>query len=244
VIPARYASERLPGKPLADILGKPMIQRVYEQVRQAALITRVIVATDDERIASVVRGFGGEAVMTPVECRSGSDRVALVARAMEDLEIVVNVQGDEPLLVPATIDEAVRPLIADPTIEVGTLVRKIEDPLEIDNPGIVKVTLDRRGFCLYFSRSPIPYVRGHAKDFWVTHQTFYKHVGLYVFRRKFLLTYASLAPTPLEEAEQLEQLRILEHGHRIRATVTTYDSIHVDTPEDLDRVRLLAEQQA
>ncbi len=243
VIPARYASERLPGKPLADIGGKPMIQHVYERAARARLLDAVCVATDDERITAAVRAFGGTAIMTPTDLRSGSDRVAWAARSLQDAAIVVNVQGDEPLIDPGMIDEAVEPLRRDPSLVAGTLVRRIDAAEELRNPGIPKVVLNREGFCLYFSRSPIPYVRDLPADDWQTSATFYKHIGLYVYRRSFLLTYASLAQTPLERAEKLEQLRILEHGYRIKAVVTSHDSIPVDTQADLERVRTMLASQ-
>jgi 3-deoxy-manno-octulosonate cytidylyltransferase (CMP-KDO synthetase) len=239
IIPARYASERLPGKPLVDIAGKPMIQHVYERAVRARSLDAVYVATDDERIASAVRAFGGIAVMTPASCQSGSDRIACAARSIEDAALIVNIQGDEPLIAPEMIDEAVEPLRRDSAILAGTLVRAITTAEELLNPGIPKVVLDCEGFCLYFSRSPIPFVRGLPADAWPSSATLYKHIGLYVYRRAFLLTYASLAQTPLERAENLEQLRILEHGYRIKAVVTTRDTISVDTPGDLDRIRIL-----
>jgi 3-deoxy-manno-octulosonate cytidylyltransferase (CMP-KDO synthetase) len=237
IIPARYASQRLPAKPLADIAGKPMIQHVFERASKATLVNAVLVATDDERIAAAVRAFGGHAVMTPPSLESGSDRIAYVARSMADTDIVVNVQGDEPLLAPAMIDEAVRPLLENPGLPVGTLVRRIETPHELFNPGIVKVVLDKDGYCLYFSRSVIPYGRDHPQGDWLDSSAYYKHVGLYVFRREFLLHYAQLPRTPLEIAEKLEQLRILEHGYKIKAAITTHDSKPVDTVEDLERIR-------
>lgn len=240
VIPARYASQRLPGKPLAEIHGRPMIRHVYERVAQAGLVGRVLVATDDERIAAAVRAFGGEAVMTPVDLPSGTDRVAFVARSLTGADIVVNVQGDEPLIPAAMIDEAIRPLEADSSLVCGTLVRRITTDAELQNPAIVKVVRTLQGDALYFSRAPIPFARDTAAPERIRTHTYYRHIGLYVFRRTFLLELAALTPTPLETAEKLEQNRILEHGHRIRATVTTYDSIAVDTPEDLERVRRMA----
>ncbi len=239
VIPARYASRRFPGKPLADICGKPMIQHVVERTRQAGLVDEVIVATDDERIQHAVEVFGGRAVMTPTELRSGTDRVAFVARAMPDVERVVNVQGDEPLIVPAMIDEAVQPFLTDRTIVAGTLVRKIETPEELLSSSVVKAVLDCDGYCLYFSRSTIPSIRDLPMPEWLRQGMHYKHIGLYVFSREFLLRYADLQPTPLEALEKLEQLRILEHGYRMKGVVTTYNSVSVDTPDDLERVRAL-----
>lgn len=239
IIPARYASERLPGKPLADIGGKPMIQHVYERASRARLLDAVCVATDDERIAAAVRAFGGTAILTPADIRSGSDRVARAAQSLEDAGIIVNVQGDEPLIDPGMIDEAVEPLLRDRSLDAATLVRQVQAAEELMNPAIPKVVLDREGFCLYFSRSPIPFVRDIPADCWHSSATFFKHIGLYVYRRAFLLTYASLPQTPLERAEKLEQLRILEHGYRIKGVVTVHDSVPVDTSEDLDRVRTI-----
>jgi len=239
IIPARYASERLPGKPLADIAGKPMIQHVYERTSRARLVNRVIVATDDERIAVVVRGFGGEVVMTPRTHQSGSDRIAAVARSLEDADIVVNVQGDEPLIVPEMIDQGILPLHRDPSVEVATLVRELVSEEDLDNPAIPKVVLDKNGYCLYFSRSAIPFVRDAGEGRRTSAGKFYRHIGLYVYRREFLLKYAALPQTPLELLEKLEQLRILEHGYRIKAAITTYDTTPVDTSADLEKVRAL-----
>jgi 3-deoxy-manno-octulosonate cytidylyltransferase (CMP-KDO synthetase) len=211
-----------------------MIEHVYRRTAAARGITRVIVATDDARIARAVEHFGGEAIMTAASHQSGTDRLAEVARAL-DAEIVVNVQGDEPLLEPAMIDDAIAPLAADPTIEMGTLRRLIDDPAHLDNPHVVKVVVDREGFALYFSRAAIPYVRSGQRT-----DGAWRHVGLYVYRRETLLRLASLPQTPLERSEALEQLRALEHGIRILATETQFDTIGVDTPADLDRVRRMA----
>ncbi len=239
IIPARFASQRLPGKPLADICGKPMIQHVVERTRQASLVDDVIVATDDTRILEAVQAFGGRAIITPAELQSGTDRIAHVARAMPEAEIIVNVQGDEPLIVPAMIDEAIAPLVSNRKIVAGTLVRKIETPEELLSVSVVKAVVDREGYCLYFSRSTIPFLRDVPLPDWLTREVHYKHIGLYVFSREFLLRYAELPATPLESLEKLEQLRILEHGYRIKAVVTTHNSIPVDTAEDLERVRKL-----
>jgi 3-deoxy-manno-octulosonate cytidylyltransferase (CMP-KDO synthetase) len=242
VIPARYGSERLPGKPLADIAGKPMIQHVVERVRKASLVQEVIVATDDERIAAAVRSFGGRAVMTDPALRSGTDRIAMVARELADAGIVVNVQGDEPLIHPGMVDEAVRPLLGDSGLNVATLVHRITDPADLENPAVVKVVLDHHLNCLYFSRSLIPFARDIPVGERLLRAPYWKHVGLYVFRRAFLLRFASLPQTSLERAEKLEQLRILEHGERIRASVTEHESQPVDTPGDLERVRAQARE--
>lgn len=217
-----------------------MIQRVYERARQSKLIERLIVATDDERIAGVVRQFGGEVALTPPEIRSGSDRVAYAAKNLAEGDIIVNVQGDEPLIAPEMIDQAIQPLIDDPSIPVGTLVRKIDSGEELLNPGIVKVVLDENGFAMYFSRSPIPYARDATRmEEWHMHHQYFKHIGLYVYRRSFLLKFAGWDESPLERVEKLEQLRILEHSYRIKTAVTTFDSIPVDTAEDVERVKKL-----
>ncbi len=243
VIPARYASSRLPGKPLADINGKPMIQHVVERARQATLVHDVIVATDDQRIADAVHGFGGTAVMTPVDCQSGSDRIAIVARTLPAAEIIVNVQGDEPVIPPAMIDEAVAPLLTDPSLPVGTLVTRLRTTEELLDPNTVKAVIDRNGRALYFSRSPVPFGRDCTPAELVNRFPVYRHIGMYVYRRAFLIHYATLAQTPLEQAEKLEQLRILEHGYAIHAAVTTHQSLAVDTPADLERVRALLHER-
>ncbi len=211
-----------------------MIEHVYRRAAAARSITRVIVATDDARIKSAVERFGGEAMMTSATHQSGTDRLAEVAQTL-DADVIVNVQGDEPLLDPAMIDEAVAPLAADPSIEMTTLRRRIEDPADFDDPNIVKVVVDRDGFALYFSRASIPFLRSGPRtgDGW-------RHVGLYVYRRDCLLRLASLPQTALERAEALEQLRALENGIRILAMETRFDTIGVDTPADLDKVRQLA----
>jgi 3-deoxy-manno-octulosonate cytidylyltransferase (CMP-KDO synthetase) len=236
IIPARYHSTRLPGKPLADIGGRPMIEHVYRRAAASPAVDAVIVATDDPRVRDAVEAFGGVAVMTRADHGSGSDRLAEVAESLA-CSLIVNVQGDEPLLATEMIAEAVAPLAADPTIPMGTLRRRIDDPADLVNPSVVKVVTDRSGFALYFSRAPIPHAREapgapHAGPA-------FKHIGLYVYQRRFLLQFAKLEPTPLERTESLEQLRALEHGFRIRAVETTYDSIGVDTPADLERVRRL-----
>ena len=237
IIPARYASQRLPAKPLADICGKPMIQHVYERTGRASSVERVVVATDDERIATVVREFKGDVMMTPANLQTGTDRIAWAAESLPGADIIINVQGDEPLIEPAMIDQAVRPLLEDSSILVGTLIRKIEHTDELLNPGIVKVVIDQDCDALYFSRSPIPFGRDFPPDKWLHNSTYYKHIGLYVFRREFLNRFRSIPQTPLENAEKLEQLRVLENGYNIRCSITTFDSIPVDTAEDLERVR-------
>ncbi len=235
VIPARYASTRFPGKPLQDILGKPMIQHVCERAARAACVDRVIVATDDERIFKAVEGFGGEAQMTRIEHATGTDRLAEVAERIES-DLVVNVQGDEPLIDPRMIDLAVTPLLADPGIPMGTLKSPIETSADYRNPHIVKVVTDQDGFALFFSRAPIPHARDLADTDRLSDPLPHKHIGLYVYRRDFLLRYPTLPATPLENLEKLEQLRALEHGYRIRVVATELTSQGVDTPEDLLRV--------
>ncbi|HET8547790.1 MAG TPA: 3-deoxy-manno-octulosonate cytidylyltransferase [Bryobacteraceae bacterium] len=232
VIPARYASVRFPGKALAQISGKPMLQHVWERVRLSRYLTRVLIATDDDRILSAARGFGAHAVMTRSDHPSGTDRVAEVA-ASHPAEVVVNIQGDEPLIDPDAIDAALLAVLGENDVSMGTLMRRIEDPADIVNPNVVKVVTDLTGDAVYFSRSTIPYVRG-AGDF-----PYFKHIGLYVYRRDFLLRYSDLTVGPLERAERLEQLRAIENGYRIRVVETDYDSIGVDTPDDLERVTRL-----
>ena len=246
IIPARYGSQRFPGKPLVLIAGKPMIVHVMERASSARLVDGVLVATDDERIAAAVRAHGGEAVMTPGNVRSGSDRIALAAGSLDGTELIVNVQGDEPLIPPAMIDEAIRPLLDDPSIEAGTLVRRLRSVAEFSNANVTKALLDRSGRCIYFSRAAVPYGRETAPGDIITGFPVFAHVGLYVFRREFLLAFAAMEQTPLEIAEQLEQLRIIEHGHSLHAVITERDSIAVDTPSDLERVRtaLAAERGA
>jgi 3-deoxy-manno-octulosonate cytidylyltransferase (CMP-KDO synthetase) len=234
VIPARYASSRLPGKPLADLDGRPMIEHVYRRVTASKILSDVIVATDDLRIATRVNDFGGKVRLTRPTHETGTDRLAEVAASL-DCDVVVNVQGDEPLIDPRALDELVAPFAADRTVQMTTLYRRIHDPAELTNPNITKVVLDRGGFALYFSRSPIPHVRD-PRGGW---PPLYRHIGLYAYRRSVLLVLASLEPTPLERAEALEQLRALEHGIRIKAVETSHESLEVNTPEDLDQVRRL-----
>jgi 3-deoxy-manno-octulosonate cytidylyltransferase (CMP-KDO synthetase) len=239
VIPARFASTRFPGKVLAQISSKSMLQHVYERASQARYLTNLIIATDDRRIADAARLFGAIVRMTRADHVSGTDRVAEVASA-ENADIVVNIQGDEPLIDPAAIDAAILPLAHEKEIVMATLKKRIENPDEIANPNVVKVVCDAAGDAIYFSRCPIPYVRGSAPGGPVTGMHF-KHIGLYVYRREFLLQYSDLPLGPLEQAEKLEQLRALENGFRIRVVETEYESLGVDTPEDLERVTGLFE---
>jgi len=234
VIPARYASSRLPGKPLADLDGRPMIEHVYRRVVASKILSDVIVATDDLRIATRVNDFGGKVRLTKPTHETGTDRLAEVAASL-DCDVIVNVQGDEPLIDPRALSELVAPLVADRSVQMTTLFRRIHDPAELTNPNITKVVLDRGGFALYFSRAPIPPLRD-PRGGW---PPLYRHIGLYAYRRSVLLVLASLEPTPLERAEALEQLRALEHGIRIKAVETQHESFEVNTPEDLDQVRRL-----
>ena len=229
VIPARFASLRFPGKPLADVGGKPLIRYVWERACRLQTVERRVVATDDERIAKAVREFGGEVVMTGATLASGTDRVAEAVRAWpaQPFDVVVNLQGDEPVFDVEAVDELVRVMLDDPTIPMGTLAHPFATAEEHRDPNRVKVVLDSAGFALYFSRAPIPFARrpGLVTPLW--------HLGLYVFRAEALQRFASLPPTPLEETESLEQLRALEHGIRIRVLMAPSPSIGVNTPADL-----------
>lgn len=239
VIPARFASTRLPGKPLVPLGGKPMIERVWERVRQAASVSAVLVATDDERIRDAVQAFGGQAVMTRSDHRTGTERIAEVAAARKDVEIFVNVQGDEPLIDPAAIDQAVEAIQSDSEVNISTLAVPIGNPADIMDPNVVKVVVDFDGNALYFSRAPIPWVRDRGGP---VHAQHLKHLGLYAFRRDALLEFATFPQGDLERVEQLEQLRWLENGYRIRVAETEHDSVSVDVPEDVKRVEALLSQ--
>lgn len=244
VIPARHGSTRFEGKPLADILGKPMIQYVYERVHQSKLIDEVIVATDDQRISEAVKSFGGKAIMTSTTHSTGTDRVAEVAKKLKS-EIIVNVQGDEPLIKGNIIDKAIHPLLTDESLQMATLMTRIDEVRDWLNPHIVKVVVDQKNFALYFSRSPIPFPRDLNIGRLESHpfgtnrplpKRIFKHIGVYVFRRKFLLHFSKMKPTPLEKLEKLEQLRALENGYPVKITLVDYEPICVDTPEDLQKV--------
>ena len=249
IIPARYASKRLPGKLLCELAGKPLILHTLSQALKARTVSRVIVATDDERILSVVTQNGGEAVMTSKRHRSGSDRAAAIASELPVGSIIVNVQGDEPMISPQAIDDAVDALIDDGTADMATtceVITRVEDVLD---PNVVKVVTDANGYALYFSRAPVPYLREAANKHGGLDQAlradpelmkmFRKHTGLYAFRREFLMRFAKMKPTQLEKAEMLEQMRALENRGRIRVIETEGSSIGVDTSEDLERVRSL-----
>ena len=236
IIPSRYESSRFPGKPLADLCGKPMLQHVYERVLKARCVSFAAVATDDERIYRAVTAFGGRAVMTATSHRSGTDRIAEAVASMGlcDDDLVVNIQGDQPLFEPTQVDEVVAPLLADPTVPMATLIYRIVRDEEITHPNAVKTVFDRDHFALYFSRATIPFVRDAGKK-----AEYFKHHGIYAYRRDFLRTFTALPEGTLERLEALEQLRALEYGHRIKVVVTQHDSVEVDTPGELERVRRL-----
>lgn len=232
VIPARYHSTRLPGKPLLMIGAKPMIQWVYEAAKTAALIDELVVATDDQRIYDTVVGFGGKAEMTAADHPTGTDRLAEVARRYQT-ELVVNVQGDEPLIKGTVIDSIIKPLLEDPGLPMSTAKVRLTDPEQIKEASVVKVVTAENGDALYFSRSPIPYPRNAGQA------VYWKHIGLYGYRKEFLLKYIGLPQSRLELAESLEQLRVLSNGYRIRVVEVEQDSVGVDTAEDLERVRAI-----
>ena len=238
IIPARYASSRLPGKPLLRETGKYLLEHVYEQACRAKRLDVVLVATDDERIAKAAEGFGARTVMTSPDCPSGTDRVAEAVQLLPEVlgegiepDMVVNIQGDEPEIPPENLDILVRTL-EESDAPVATLAVRSRDPLDYQNPGVVKVVLDREGRALYFSRSPLPYFRDEAGRLG---DHFLKHIGTYAYRKAFLIRLASLPPTRLERAERLEQLRILEHGSRIALAIVERDSMGIDTPDDYAR---------
>ncbi len=236
IIPARFASQRLHAKPLADILGKTMIERVYLQVKKAKLVDDVFVATDDEKIFDVVKDFGGKVIMTPSSIESGSDRIAFASKEI-DADYILNVQGDEPLIAPELIDEVIELMLKDNKAEVGTAVKKINSQDEIFNPNIVKAVLDKNSYALYFSRSPIPFQRDLIESEWLHNSTFYKHFGIYIYKKEILNLFSSWQASSLEKSEKLEQLRFLENGIKIKAVETNCDSVAVDTIEDLEKVR-------
>ena len=251
IIPARWASTRFPGKPLAQIKKKPMIQWVVEQAQKASRISEVIVATDDDRILDAVNGFGGKAVMTSQNHTTGSDRIAEVASGLK-CDIVVNIQGDEPLIPPENIDQVIGCLDRDPALNVATLMMAVHESDEIINPNVVKVVADQNGNALYFSRSAIPFHRDEWKDGLPENisksrqegmSQVFKHIGLYAYTRSFLLEFTRMNPTPIEQLEKLEQLRILEHGYPIQVGLTEKVSMGVDQIEDLDKIERFLEKQ-
>jgi 3-deoxy-manno-octulosonate cytidylyltransferase (CMP-KDO synthetase) len=238
VIPSRYASTRLPGKALVQLAGKPMVQHVYERAKRAQTAHRVIVATDDQRIIDAVTAFGGEARMTRADHRTGTERIAEVA-VHEDGDVFVNVQGDEPLIDPAAIDTAVGALLEEPQAQISTVATAIRHAGDIMDPNVVKTVLDFDGNALYFSRAPIPWIRDTQQKL---HVKYWKHLGLYVFQREALLEFPTLPQGELEKIEQLEQLRWLENGWKIRVAEVAHDAVSVDVPEDVARVEKLMQK--
>lgn len=236
IIPSRYASTRLPGKPLLKIKGKTIIQMVYEQCKKVDVLQGVIVATDDERIFEEVKSFGGECVMTSSKHKSGTDRIAEVAQSL-DADVIVNVQGDEPLIKPESIEASIKPFFENKEIVMTTLKTGIKSQEELFNPNVVKVVCDREGFALYFSRLPIPYKKHSEMGYPYPlengeYQNYFKHIGLYAYRKDFLIKLSKMEMTFLEKTEGLEQLRVLENGYRIFVVETEFDNLGVDTMED------------
>ncbi|MDP8266116.1 MAG: 3-deoxy-manno-octulosonate cytidylyltransferase [Candidatus Aceula meridiana] len=235
VIPARYGSTRLKGKVLINIFGKPLIQHVWEKAKQAKMIDEVIIATDSEKVKGVCQGFGARVVLTSKDCQSGSDRIA---EAVKDIQaaIIVNIQGDEPLMDPGAMDDLVKCLIKESRASVATVIKRLENRREVDNPNVVKVVICKDHYALYFSRSRIPFNRDGEK---FTKLLYYKHLGIYAYRKSFLIGFNKLPASRLEGIEKLEQLRILESGYAIKTVITDKDSIGVDTAEDLKRVKAI-----
>jgi len=241
VIPARYSSTRYEGKVLADIHGKPMIQHVWERARQSLLLDDLIIACDDERIARVAAEFGAKVAMTAKGHVSGSDRIAEVVNPLDDARIIINIQGDEPLVQPSMIDSVASALLySDGSFQMATLIKRITDPAQLNDPHVVKVVVNKHGFAMYFSRSPIPF-RAANSD--IKEPVYYKHIGLYGYTKDFLFTFKNLAVSQLEKVEKLEQLRVLEEGYKIKALETKYDTLGVDTAEDLEKVRQVISQE-
>ncbi|MGJ1436300.1 3-deoxy-manno-octulosonate cytidylyltransferase [Sphingobacterium siyangense] len=235
IIPARYASSRFPGKPLIDIEGKTMIQRVYEQVKKSTKLNDVVVATDDQRIAETVRSFGGEVVMTAEHHQSGTDRCAEVITNIEGYDVAINIQGDEPFIDPTQIDLLAH-CFEDTTTQIATLVKEITAEEELFNVNIPKVVRNSKGEAIYFSRQTIPFLRAVENDQWLQKQTFYKHIGIYAYQVDTLKALTQLPISMLEEAEALEQLRWLENGYTIQTAITMHETVAVDTKEDLAKI--------
>ena len=240
VIPARYSSKRFEGKVLADILGKPMIQRVWERAKQALLLDDLIIACDNESVASVAREFGAKVIMTSKAHASGTDMIIEVINPL-DVKIVVNIQADEPLVHPAMIDAVAQSLLDDSGVSMATIMKKIENAQELNDPNVVKVVVDKNNFALYFSRAAIPH-RAHNSE--IKSPLYYKHIGLYAYTKDFLFTYKNLPVSNLEKIECLEQLRVLEEGFGIKVIETKFDTVGVDTPEDLEKVKLYLKKPA
>ena len=230
IIPARYGSTRFEGKLLVDLCGKPIIQHTWENAKKSKVIEDLIIATDDKRIYNCAKGFGANVVYTSKAHKSGSDRLTEVVSPI-DTKVVVNIQADEPFVYPAMIDDVVRPILKTKSIYMTTLVHKIKDKYELLNPNVVKVVMDRKGFALYFSRAAIPYGAGNGSQITV----YYKHIGLYAYTKDFLFTFKSLPQARIERIEKLEQLRVIENGYRIKVIETKFDTVGIDTPEDLQK---------
>lgn len=238
IIPSRYASSRFPGKPLVDILGKPMIWRVYEQASKADCFHKIVVATDDQKIFDAVADRGGRVLMTSEKHRNGTERcVEALKKVGEDFDYVINIQGDEPFIQPEPLEELAQ--LLDGNVELGTMVGPITKYEELINPGVVKVIFNKHYEALYFSRHPIPYVRDVETSKWIQKYTFYKHISIYAYRTDVLGDVANLDMSNLERAESLEQLRWIENGYKIKLGITGYTSISIDTPEDLERALLI-----
>jgi 3-deoxy-manno-octulosonate cytidylyltransferase (CMP-KDO synthetase) len=235
VIPARYASSRFPGKPLVDIAGKSMIQRVYEQAKKCKDLTEVIVATDDKRIFDHVVGFHGMVVMTSADHQSGTDRCAEVALNHPEYDVVINIQGDEPYIEPEQISKLAG-CFNDPDTQIATLIKKVQNEQDLFNPNAPKVVVNKRSEAVYFSRSPLPYIRGQEQQSWLRHYTYFKHVGIYGYRADILQQITQLPVSALEKAESLEQLRWIENGYKIKVAETEFETFAVDTPDDLTKL--------
>lgn len=236
IIPARFSSSRFPGKPLVNIAGKTMIERVYNQAKKSTCLTDVIVATDDESIEKTVQNFGGKVCLTSSHHPSGTDRCAEVLSAMNIVcDAVINIQGDEPFIDPRQID-LLCTCFDDPRTDLATLIKKIVSKEVLFNPNSPKVVVDKDAFAIYFSRHPVPFIRGADEEWWLRKFTFFQHIGIYGYRPAILKDITQLPPSPLEKAESLEQLRWLENGYKIKTAITTYETTAIDTPEDLERV--------
>ena len=238
IIPARYSSTRFEGKVLADILGKPMLQHVWERAKESRLLDEVIIACDDERVAVAARAFGSKVAMTAKAHASGSDRICEVINPL-DVKVVINIQADEPLIHPTMIDKVARELLENSSIPMASVMKAIDEEEIVNNPDVVKVVIDKNNFAIYFSRSPIPY---HARNSNIAVPIYFKHIGLYGYTKDFLYTYKNLPVSYLERVECLEQLRVLEQGFRIKMIETKFDTIGVDTPEDLEKVKAYLQQ--
>jgi 3-deoxy-manno-octulosonate cytidylyltransferase (CMP-KDO synthetase) len=237
IIPARYASTRFPGKPLVDIAGKSMIRRVYEQAKKCADLTEVIVATDDKRIFDHVKDFGGAAVMTSTDHQSGTDRCAEVALSYPQYNVIINIQGDEPFIDPEQVSKLIS-CFKSPDTQIATLIKKVQNEQELLNPNSPKVLVNKRSEAIYFSRSPLPYIRGQEQQGWLKYFTYFKHIGIYGYRADVLQEITKLTVSALEKAESLEQLRWIENGYRVKVAETELETFAVDTPEDLLNLKM------